>query len=805
MAESVNLTAPKRSAQAVQGSMVSNQGYESTVVDDGVSSFAKGLGSALGQFSSDNGDSIRAQQTLDASFRQGEELAMNEVDADNKRSGIALSLFGQDAGWAEADRRLATNAVREEGIKTTANMNEHARLTPKEFREQLSTQKKALLEKYDDKDTRLSVSATFDETAQGLARVHGKEHQGLIQLTNRKNVSQELRLSIDSLNQHATFGISTPEAATKLITKPVDDILSGRTKPSTMSDFAHNQMIAESLYDQLEQGNVGWYRAIKSYGYDKFDDKQLKALETAKGKYTKKLNDDASVIVEELEWKASNAKSIKEVDAIYAQGFKELSALDTRSLDTTFLDTEGYVNERNEARANQYTYTERLRQRAKEQKAAVDKAAKTEAKADQAEANVIAVRLKAHGTTDTTTTDGKADALVQIPLSKQDGDIAVNTAIAQDVKKAAGMDDSVSDQEISLKILTDDKSADAAMRMWTSSQFAANLVKNAFVPFVESDLSTLTDEKGQVTPDAIKMLARMQKFNIKNPEKFSKMLGPTGYDHYLGLQTGIGAGHTVEKINSDRALYDSKKAEGSTTYQHTYNAEGEQVSKDTFVKDALAFDLGKTIKGSNWYGGEITSRVNGTPTGAAVATANRLFNKGLVMYDNDPYAAKQYMLDIVKNSAETITLGANPTHVVMGADRVQRNLDMNIGDILNYGDDTGHWADTILGIVGETRGLDKKDHKGFTKLSDISNLNITTIPGYSGLFLSTPTSNAPYPINLDQLQELQGMAQEAKNVAESNAIEKKKNDYAVANQLESTKLATDLNPSPERRLRATQY
>jgi len=776
MEESVSIKAPKRNAPAVQGSMVSKQGYKSTVVEDGLTSMAQGLGAALGQFAEDNGASIRAQQTLDASARQGESLAMNEVDADNKRSGIALSLFGQDAGWEEANRKLATNAVREEGIRATANMNESAQLTPRAYRETLAKQKQTLLDTYDDIETRVAVSTAFDETAEGLGRVHAKEHQGLIQLTNRKVVSQELRLSIDKLNQHATFGLSTPEAANKLINEPVKDILSGKTKPTTMSDFAHTQMLAESLYDQLEQGNVGWYRAVKAHGFDKFDDKQLKALETAKGKYTKKLNDDASVIVEELEWNASNAKTIAEVDEIYNAGYKELEALDVRSLDTTFLDTEGYVNERNEARANQYKYTERLRKRNKEKQRAVDKAAETSTKAEQAAENVRIVRMKAHASLDSTTTDGIATNLITPPVTTAEGAVAVNTAIAEDVKKAAGMDDGVSDRDISVKILTDDKSADAAMRMWSSTQFKSDLIKNAFLPFVESDLSTLTTDTGQVDESAVAILGRMQKFKLRNPKKFAQMLGPTGYDHYIGLQLGIGAGHSVTRINSDRALYDKQKAEGSTSYQHTY-IDGEEVSKDAFVKDALQYELNQSIEGSR-------------PTRASFAVASKLYDRGLVMYNQDPHAAKQYMLDAVKNSAEMIQLGDNSTHMVMGADRVQKNLTMDIGDLLNYGDSIGHWDQTILGLVGETRGLDKKDHKGFTKLSDISNLSITTIPGYSGLFLSTPTSNAPYPINLDQLQELQGMAQEAKNLAESNAIEKKKNDYAVAKRADYRRAVT---------------
>ena len=198
-AASGNIKAPKKRVSVVQGSKIQQGGYESNALQESINSFASGIGSALEQYTEDKGASMRAQKTLDAAARQGESAAINEVDADNRRTGWQNVLFGQDAGYVEAQRRAATNAVRENAIEVSANMVTHAGTPPEDFLKELRIQKEALLAKYDDVDTRTLVSDMFDKSAEGLSRTHYKDHAANTQMQNKKPRNKRCNLLLTKL------------------------------------------------------------------------------------------------------------------------------------------------------------------------------------------------------------------------------------------------------------------------------------------------------------------------------------------------------------------------------------------------------------------------------------------------------------------------------------------------------------------------------------------------------------------------------------------------------------------------------
>lgn len=770
-AASGNIKAPKKRVSVVQGSKIQQGGYESNALQESVNSFASGIGSALEQYTEDKGASLRAQKTLDAAARQGESAAINEVDADNRRTGWQNVLFGQDAGYVEAQRRAATNAVRENAIEVSANMVTHAGTPPEEFREQLSKQKKDLLSKYDDVDTRTLVSEMFDKSAEGLSRTHYKDHAANTQMQNKETATHEMQLIVDQVNQDATSGISTPDAANKLVLEPMKAIFSHKNKPTTQSDQAYKQVIADTLNRNLAQGNVAFYRAAKANGYlDKLDDKQQKALQTAIGKYEGKIKDEAAYIVESAQSQAYDAQSESDVDAIYDSALDALNGLDMRSLDLSFAHKKAIAGQESEAKVNRHTFMQRFKALDKEREKAAEKAIKLEVAANQDKENKRTFEASLGGTLlpEDPTQDPQVSDLVQPVLSKKDGTKAQDSVIMDRAMRIAG-NDQLTPREASGLILTDDAVNKRVLSVWKQNEHSSDIVDSVVSAYVNSDLSQLVDENGKLLPEAMEQLGMVERFYQASPKKFSAAAGPTGLAHYLMKRNGMNAGHTIDRINKDIDRFDTNKLEGKDNYIPTVDSEGKNVSKINFVSQFMGSEVGRTVN-TSWFGG---SQVSDTrrPTSTSVSEALGIFETGVKIYKGDAEAAKDYTLDVIRNSAETVTLTSKSSegkeyesaHVIMGASELQKQLDAPLGDLINYGENQEFFAKAIEGLLGDTSVLDKKNQLPVTKLSEVANLEIYTITGYDGIFLNTPSSPNPFPITLEQLQELDGQNKRQKN------------------------------------------
>ncbi len=741
-AQSGNIVAPKKSIQAVQASTRNpNEGYQSDVLNKGVQSIAMSLGEALGAIAEDVNTGINAQKTLDAAMRQGQQQGINEADADNKRTGWKKAIFGQDAGYIEAQRRAATNAVRASGVETSANMVTHAGTPPNEFMDSLADQKTELLEKYEDAETRLLVSEMFDKQAVGLARTHQKEFEGYTQLQNKETSALEMQLIVDQANVDGASGISTPEAGNRLIMEPMNGIFSHSSKPTNMEDSAYQQVIVETLATNLSQGNVSFYRAADNMGYlSKLSKKQQSTLDRAKRAYEVKLEDEAAYIVEDIQSQALDAESGDEVEAIYAIGLEKLNDVDMRHPDLSFKAKKGLKTQLSEAKGNRFTYMQRFKALEKEKQRDIVKATKKEVELETAKDNKNSLRVSMRGG-------------VSIPLSKKEGTIALDGILMDDINRVTGSE-SLTPREASGKILIDDKANKQAVRSWKQTTHSSAIVDATLQAYVNSDLNQMVDEKGKLLPEAIEQLGMIERFKQANPKKFAKSLGTTGYAHYLMKQRGINAGQTIDRINKDIDAYDQNKLAGNDTYIAPV-MDGKNVSKVNFVTDFLNSEVAKPPE----------SRFSSTPsnrvTSASISESLQIFNDGLTIHKGDAEAAKQYTLDIVRNSAEIVTLTGVATSgeeyessfIIQGASAIQNELSTPLSELINYAEGKDGFAKAIEGLLGDTSVLDKKNQQPLTKLSQVQNLDIYTIQGYDGIFLNTPSSPNPFEITLEQLQD----------------------------------------------------
>ena len=758
-AASGNIVAPKVQSVAVQATKRNhNAGYQSDALDKGIRSMAGALGAALGEMAEDRNTGINAQKTLDAAMRQGQEHGINESDADNKRTGWKNAVFGQDAGYVEAQRRAATNAVRASGIETSANMITHAGTPPDEFMNSLAEQKTELLERYDDSETRLIVSQMFDKQSVGLARTHIKEHEGYTQLQNKETASTEMQLIVDQANVDGASGISTPDAANRLIMEPMNGIFSHKSKPSSMEDSAYQQTIVETIESNLEQGNVSFFRAADNMGYlKKLSPKQTKAIEKAKLAMEGKLADEAAYIKEDIQSQALDATSAEEVDAIYKIGLDQLNAVDMRHPDLSFKAKGAVARNISEAKINRRTFMQQFKALEKEKARDIKAAIKKDVALEQVKTNKRNLRASLNG-------QSPAD-LVQIPMSTTDGTIALDGLLMDDINRITGSTD-LTPRDAAGKILSDDKANKLTIRSWKQTKHSSDLVKSALTAYVNSDLSRMVDEDGQLKPEAITQLGMVERFRQANSTKFQKAVGTTGYVHYNMKRQGINAGHTIDRINNDIAAYDKNKLDGTGAYIPTVDNDGKTESARAFVTKFLEREVGKTTNDGlfgGFFGGDQTSDGRKV-TAATLSEVMQIFNDGVMSNKGDAEAAKQYTLDVIRNGAETVTLTSQSesgesferSFVIQGANAVQEELDTPLGDLINYGENTEFFAEAIEGLLGDTSVLDKKNQQPLTKLSQIQNLSMYTIQGYDGIFLRTPISPNPFPITLEQLQQLDG-------------------------------------------------
>ena len=130
---------------------------------------------------------------------------------------------------------------------------------------------------------------------------------------------------------------------------------------------------------------------------------------------------------------ASEAKTILDVEAIYDVLDDQITALEQKKLGT-IKSTEGILQERSEAIANERTYIQRIKS-AKEK--AIKKAAKAEAATQTLKENKERLNLEIGGVP---TTGG-------IPWKPAEAQEAMDSTISDNVKKILGQDDLTPSQE----------------------------------------------------------------------------------------------------------------------------------------------------------------------------------------------------------------------------------------------------------------------------------------------------------------------------------------------------------------------
>lgn len=163
-------------------------------IERGVQRLSEGLGNILTQFRDSQLEKVRADKEFEAAQRQGEQSALNSIDAARKRTGLDLKFFGQDPGVRRAQQMAVANEVLDVSLREMTNMNDRAHLSPEQYSAYLDEQYEQSMALYKgDVETQNIAKAAWMDVVKDLKEVHYKENFGYsLEEQSKQNVQRFL-------------------------------------------------------------------------------------------------------------------------------------------------------------------------------------------------------------------------------------------------------------------------------------------------------------------------------------------------------------------------------------------------------------------------------------------------------------------------------------------------------------------------------------------------------------------------------------------------------------------------------------
>jgi hypothetical protein len=695
-----------------------SQRKQITTLDTGVEALGEALGGAISKRVEEEQEVVVNQKRVNAAARQGQDAAINSIDKMKKNVGWEKFIFGEDVEYRAAQQRAVTNGVRQQSLKLLSAIDTHAGMTPEEYEGELTNTLNSILEPFDDTETKTLATEAWLAQVPTLVEKQQRAHHVYTQTQNREKYDEEIQLQLDELTILGAQA-STEEDAQKIM-KMSKDLFNGVYTPSGMSEEVERELFVDRIALNLKEGNVGAYNAATATGWmDTLNPVDKGKIHSATEKYAEQLKLEASTKVEEANLQAFEASSIAEVDAIYNKLEQSLAQLEARKIGT-LKGKEGILQERSEGVADEYKYKQRL-------KAAQEKARKAAAKkeADAAQALRFKAKVAAQIAGDPITQDP------DLSMDKADKRAAMDALITDTGKTFLGED--ATTRDIAAALLTNDEFNLKVLGMWKNHEAASQIVNTAIETFANSDLSNWVTDKGTLAPTAIDMITRLERFRTARKDKFNAIL-EGNKDTYMMLVKGIQAGHTQKRIMSDIEQYRNRSTEKLPFKKVQVGSDF--LSKSEYISHILSDYL--TGQGEKVY-----------PTAQDLNEFTEVFERGLEANYQDPWAAKEYLLDHIANSQQKVHLGGK-THLVNKLGPIE-GLDHELNDILRYADNKNKFAEHITSLVGKTGDIDAAP---ITKLEELDNLQVYTVKGMDGIMIKVPKAINPVMITSKHLRNL---------------------------------------------------
>lgn len=574
----------------------------------------KSLGNAFEQFLTTQHGNVIAQKKMDAAARQGQDSAINSIDAESKRTGWERGIYGQDEGYEVAQQRAAGNAIQAAYIEEAVKIDDYASMTPEEFKQQNSRKLDGMLKQYEgDKVTQQIVADGWSRAVEKLTGQQHAAHYGYKQIRNREEADKSVRQSLDELNVDMNAAITLEDKADVMLR--VNDLVQGKFLPEGMNQIAKREAINTGVMSSLASGNIGAYNAFKAHGWvETLNPKETAQLHSALNTYDQDYSYKFATAFEEAELASlSEDISLEDAKATWFKLDTELKALSVRNSGTQ--ESKKILATYLSASAGKRSQLDDMAKRL------LKKGALADAKAERG------FRLRDAMRSDSITSVQKFVELnLEEPITKSERTAAMDANILEDVKRLTGSDDVLTIPETVGALLGNPALAKtigtSVSRQDATSgiiQIAANQLINGF--------ANGSDDANLAAPEVVTAIESMKALAV-NKETFLNHVDKDQQIKLKMIQDGVEQRLPVTRIQENiDGFFENRGKESSLVWP----TEKQGVSdKLQYVKDIVS-DAG-----------------GGIPEGSSLAEYMETFKTGLVIHNGDFAAAKDYTVGFVK-------------------------------------------------------------------------------------------------------------------------------------------------------------
>lgn len=695
----------------------------------GLEAFANSVGNALQKRLAEEATNINEQRANKAAVRQGQEHAINTVDATKKNVGWEKAIFGENVEYRAAQQRAAQNAVQSAYLEQATQIDDHAGETPEQYAERLKSGLDKVLEPYgSDDETKTLVAKAYNTASAKLAAKHYESHYAYNQQQQRETFYNQTLQTFDQWNIDSTLLSSQEE--TQGFAAGINQFFAGKTKPEGMSDIAWRGTINEALNTSLRNGNIGAYNAAKANGFlSGMSAKEQVELDQAISAYDTEFTQNVQLTYENAELAAEEANSLDVASGIYQNVKQELDQLKGRSSGTERAEL-AIARAKTQAQKGSNSAEKEAKRIAKK---AYDAALENQAK--QERIDNIKLALRQDDPID------RAGSISELQPKTSELEEVMDLTIVEDVTRLTTSEKTLTESATVKALLENPEISKSVASRLRGRQVESPLVKRATETFLNG-FHGMIDENGQLNERGIVAMQSISQF-AQNDDTFKSTIGSANFDKYEIIRRGMSVGQTVDMINKDIDAYSRNKG-NRDAYAIDWNLKGDESKRDRVT------DLYRKFTGS-------------APNSASLAYAQEELDRGLVVYQGDMKAAEKYLRTSLINGS----LNYKGRTIVNGK---------HLNTVTNYNFE--QLMDGASSQVGQTSlitpilmagGLQVDDDNPVGELA--KDMNFFTVDGQDGFFVDSNQFQQPIRVSsdtmkawaavLDQRKEFKDLEEEA--------------------------------------------
>lgn len=280
------------------------------------------FGNKLANFAAKKNEEERKRQALQGAMDQGEDTALNDIAALEKRTGLSEFLFGQSAYYEGAQRKAVENNLSRWYTKELVQAPDNAGMSPDQYAERLRNKFDSVYKSFEgDPETQLLVQENFEKISSKLNEAYTKQRHIYEQNQSFEVWQDTIAAETDVLNAEAANIGATPEEQQRRVEDwknfyDYNRAVEYGKETGTIVPNEEKWRLAhtENIVAQLEAGNVNVYEGAEATGFLRDLPRTTQAtIQAAKEQYDRRRNNSAYTAKSKL-WR--DAETITSEDQI---------------------------------------------------------------------------------------------------------------------------------------------------------------------------------------------------------------------------------------------------------------------------------------------------------------------------------------------------------------------------------------------------------------------------------------------------------------------------------------------------------